>query len=69
MMVSTRIGRDWGCFGETAISPKQTGGTVCPLVGTVGELGPSVFCAGAGQMMGSKSRMQGKVTMNGSAAT
>ena len=38
------------------------GGTVCPLVKTtVGELGPPVLRARPEQMIGSKSRMQGKV--------
>ncbi len=46
----------------------RIGGTVRPLARTVGELGPPILRARPEQMIGSKSRMQGKVMSEHSAS-
>ncbi len=69
MMILLESGKDLSTPPDGGRRPEGwTGGTASPLAATVGELGPPVLRARPEQMIGSKSRMQGKVMSEHSAS-
>ena len=69
MMILLESGKDLSVPPDPGRGPEgRIGGTVSPLAPTVSELGPPVLRARPEQMIGSKSRMQGKVMSEHSAS-
>jgi transposase len=69
MMVLLESGKDLSSPADAGRRQRGwTGGTASPLAATVSELGPPVLRARPEQMIGSKSRMQGKVMSEHSAS-
>ncbi len=69
MMILLESGNDLSVPPDPGRGPEgRIGGTAIPLARTVGELGPPLLRARPEQMIGSKSRMQGKVMSEHSAS-
>ncbi len=69
MMILLELGNDLSVPPDPGRGPEgRIGGTAIPMARTVGELGPPLLRARPEQMIGSKSRMQGKVMSEHSAS-